>query len=113
MIEAATERFEVKREIFRELDSLLAPDVILATNTSFHLDHQARCPDVTPGPRDWHALLQPRAVMKLVEVIRGLQTSDETFAQVRALSERVGKTPVEVNDGGRVCLQPRADAAVE
>ena len=98
IVEAATERFEVKREIFRDLDDVLDPDVILATNTSSisitKLAGQTSRPDRVIGMH----FFNPVPVMKLVEVIRGLQTSDETFAQVRALSEALGKTPVEVND---------------
>jgi 3-hydroxybutyryl-CoA dehydrogenase len=98
VVEAATERFEVKREIFRELDGLLAQDVVLATNTSSisitKLAAQTSRPDRVIGMH----FFNPVPVMKLVEVIRGLQTSDETFALVRQLSEAVGKTPVEVND---------------
>ena len=98
VIEAATERFEVKREIFRELDELLAPEVLLATNTSSisitKLAAQTTRADRVIGMH----FFNPVPVMKLVEVIRGLQTSDETFAEVRELSEALGKTPVEVND---------------
>ena len=98
VVEAATERFEVKREIFRDLDDVLDPDVILATNTSSisitKLAAQTSRPDRVIGMH----FFNPVPVMKLVEVIRGLQTSDETFAQVRNLSEALGKTPVEVND---------------
>jgi 3-hydroxybutyryl-CoA dehydrogenase len=98
LVEAATERFEVKREIFRELDAILGSDVILATNTSSisitKLAAQTSRPDRVIGMH----FFNPVPVMKLVEVIRGLQTSDETFAQVKSLSEALGKTPVEVND---------------
>ncbi len=98
VVEAATERFEVKREIFRELDALLAPEVILATNTSSisitKLAAQTTRPDRVIGMH----FFNPVPVMKLVEVIRGLQTSNETFAHVKELAESLGKTPVEVND---------------
>ncbi|HEV2465133.1 MAG TPA: 3-hydroxybutyryl-CoA dehydrogenase [Acidobacteriaceae bacterium] len=98
VVEAATERFEVKREIFRELDAILPEGVILASNTSSisitKLAAQTRRPERVIGMH----FFNPVPVMKLVEVIRGLATSQETYETVKALSERLGKTPVEVND---------------
>jgi len=98
VIEAATEKFEVKREIFRELDATSAPEVILASNTSSisitKLAGQTGRPDRVIGMH----FFNPVPVMKLVEVVRGLATSQETFATVRDLAVRLGKTPVEVND---------------
>src|SRR5277367_2216909 len=98
IIEAATERFEVKREIFRELDGIAPPHAILATNTSSisitRLAGQTGRPDRVVGMH----FFNPVPVMKLVEVIRGLATSPETYAAVHALAVRLGKTPVEVND---------------
>jgi 3-hydroxybutyryl-CoA dehydrogenase len=98
VIEAATERFEIKRELFRELDSLLPEEVILATNTSSisitRLAGQTRRADRVIGMH----FFNPVPVMKLVEVIRGLQTSQSTFDTVKQLAETLGKTPVEVND---------------
>jgi 3-hydroxybutyryl-CoA dehydrogenase len=98
VIEAATERFEVKREIFSELDAILPGTVILASNTSSisitKLAAQTNRPDRVIGMH----FFNPVPVMKLVEVIRGLATSQQTYDAVKALAERLGKTPVEVND---------------
>ena len=98
VIEAATEKFEVKREIFRELHGIVPEHVILATNTSSisitRLAAQTGRPDKVIGMH----FFNPVPVMKLVEVIRGLATSPETFATVRDLAVRLGKTQVEVND---------------
>ena len=98
MVEAATERFAVKQSLFQELDALLATDAILASNTSSisitKLAASTRRPDRVIGMH----FFNPVPVMQLIEVIRGLQTSQATFDTVKALSERLGKTPVEVND---------------
>jgi 3-hydroxybutyryl-CoA dehydrogenase len=98
VIEAATERFEIKAEIFRGLDRICPPEVILASNTSSisitRLGALTRRPAKVIGMH----FFNPVPVMKLVEVIRGLATSNETFAAVRHLAEKLGKTPVEVND---------------
>ena len=98
VIEAANEQFEVKREIFRELDDMLRGDVILASNTSSisitRLAGQTSRPDRVVGMH----FFNPVPVMPLVEVVRGLATSQPTFEAVRDLAVRLGKTPVEVND---------------
>lgn len=98
VVEAASERFEVKSELFKDLDHLCRPEVILASNTSSisitRLGAVTGRPDKVIGMH----FFNPVPVMKLVEVIRGLATSDETFASVKALSEKLEKTPVEVND---------------
>jgi 3-hydroxybutyryl-CoA dehydrogenase len=98
VIEAAPERFALKQEVFMQLDLLLKPEVILASNTSSisitRLAAQTQRPSQVIGMH----FFNPVPVMKLVEVIRGLETTDETFAQVKALAEGLGKTPVEVND---------------
>ncbi len=98
VVEAASERFEVKRQIFQRLDALLAPEAILATNTSSisitRLAGQTGRPDRVIGMH----FFNPVPVMALVEVIRGLQTSQPTFDAVEALARQLGKTPVEVND---------------
>jgi 3-hydroxybutyryl-CoA dehydrogenase len=97
-IEAATERFEIKSAIFRDLDRILPPDAILATNTSSisitRIAAQTKRPEQVIGMH----FFNPVPVMKLVEVIRGLQTSQATFDAVHALAQQLGKTPVEVND---------------
>lgn len=98
VVEAATEKFEIKTEIFRDLDRLMRPDVILASNTSSisitKLAAMTKRPDKIIGMH----FFNPVPVMKLVEVIRGLATSQETFDTVRHLAVNLGKTPVEVND---------------
>ncbi len=98
VVEAATEKFEIKAEIFRELDRLTRPEIILASNTSSisitKLAAQTLRPDKVIGMH----FFNPVPVMKLVEVIRGLATSQETFISVRDLAVKLEKTPVEVND---------------
>jgi 3-hydroxybutyryl-CoA dehydrogenase len=98
VVEAATERFEVKRAIFAELDSILPKNVILATNTSSisitKLAAQTGRPELVIGMH----FFNPVPMMKLVEVIRGLATSQQTYDTVKALAAKLGKTPVEVND---------------
>jgi len=98
VIEAATEKFEIKAEIFRDLDKVCRPEVILASNTSSisitKIGALTKRPDKVIGMH----FFNPVPVMKLVEVIRGLATSDETFQAVRDLAVKVEKTPVEVND---------------
>jgi 3-hydroxybutyryl-CoA dehydrogenase len=98
VVEAATERFAVKQSLFQELDGLLAADAILASNTSSisitKLAASTRRPDRVIGMH----FFNPVPAMQLIEVIRGLQTSQATFDTVKAVSERLGKTPVEVND---------------
>ena len=98
IVEAATEKFEIKAEIFRDLDRLTRPEVILASNTSSisitKLGALTKRPDKVIGMH----FFNPVPVMKLVEVIRGLATSQETFSETRNLSLKLDKTPVEVND---------------
>ncbi len=98
VVEAATEKFEIKAEIFRDLDQLCRPEIILASNTSSisitKLAALTKRPDKVIGMH----FFNPVPVMKLVEVIRGLATSNETFHSVRDLSLKLEKTPVEVND---------------
>ncbi|MGA9545746.1 MAG: 3-hydroxybutyryl-CoA dehydrogenase [Candidatus Sulfotelmatobacter sp.] len=98
VVEAATEKIEIKTEIFRDLDRVVRPDVILASNTSSisitKLAALTKRPEKVIGMH----FFNPVPVMKLVEVIRGLATSTETFSETRDLSLKLGKTPVEVND---------------
>jgi 3-hydroxybutyryl-CoA dehydrogenase len=98
VIEAAPERFAVKQELFSELDSVLKPGAILASNTSSISITRLAAQTQRPGQVIGMHFFNPVPVMKLVEVVRGLETSDETFAQVKALAEKLGKSPVEVND---------------
>jgi 3-hydroxybutyryl-CoA dehydrogenase len=98
IVEAATERFEIKTEIFRDLDRVTRPEVILASNTSSisitKLAALTKRPEKVIGMH----FFNPVPMMKLVEVIRGLASSAETFAAVRELAVKLDKTPVEVND---------------
>ncbi|HTK96308.1 MAG TPA: 3-hydroxybutyryl-CoA dehydrogenase [Terriglobales bacterium] len=98
IIEAATEKFEIKRELFRELDQMCRPEIILASNTSSisitKLAAQTKRADKVIGMH----FFNPVPMMKLVEVIRGLATAQATYDAVRDLAIKLEKTPVEVND---------------
>ncbi len=98
VIEAATENVELKLKIFAQLDSLLAPQAILATNTSSisisRLAAATKRPDRVIGMH----FFNPVPVMALVELIRALQTSDATYAAVEALAKKIGKTPVQMRN---------------
>jgi 3-hydroxybutyryl-CoA dehydrogenase len=97
-VEAATERFEIKAEIFRDLDRILPDDAILATNTSSISITKIAAMTKRPEQVIGMHFFNPVPVMKLVEVIRGLQTSPATFDTVFSLSQELDKTPIEVND---------------
>jgi 3-hydroxybutyryl-CoA dehydrogenase len=97
-IEAATERFEIKSAVFRDLDRILSADAILATNTSSISITKIAAVTKRPEQVIGMHFFNPVPVMKLVEVIRGLQTSQATFDAVHDLAVGLGKTPVEVND---------------
>ena len=98
IVEAATENFDIKKQIFEQLDTLTGPDTILSSNTSSisitKIAATTKRPDKVIGMH----FFNPVPLMKLVEVIRGIATSDETYARVKALSEKFGKVPVECND---------------
>jgi 3-hydroxybutyryl-CoA dehydrogenase len=98
VVEAASEKFEIKKEIFQKLDHTVRPEVILASNTSSisitKLAAQTARPELVIGMH----FFNPVPVMKLVEVIRGLATSQATFEAVRDVAIALDKTPVEVND---------------
>ncbi|HEX9988602.1 MAG TPA: 3-hydroxybutyryl-CoA dehydrogenase [Chloroflexia bacterium] len=98
VVEAIFENFEAKAAAFRELDGLLAPEAILASNTS-SIDI-TRLAAVTKRADRFIGMhfFNPVPLMSLVEVIRGLATSDETYETVRDLAVKLGKTPVEVKD---------------
>ena len=98
IIEAATEKFEIKAEIFRELDRLARPEVILASNTSSISITKIGALTKRPGQVIGMHFFNPVPVMKLVEVIRGLATSQTTYNVVYELAKALEKTPVEVND---------------
>ena len=98
VVEAATEDREIKLGIFRTLDSTCRPEVILATNTSSLSITEIAAATKRPGRVIGMHFMNPVPIMKLVEVIRGLVTTDDTLQQVRALCDKLGKTPVEVHD---------------
>jgi 3-hydroxybutyryl-CoA dehydrogenase len=98
VVEAASERFDVKTQLFRELDDLLPEKVILATNTSSISITKLAAQTRRPGQVVGMHFFNPVPMMKLVEVIRGLATTPATFETVKALSIRLGKIPVEVKD---------------
>jgi 3-hydroxybutyryl-CoA dehydrogenase len=98
VIEAATEREEIKREIFKKLTPFLKPSAIIATNTSSI--SITRLAAVTDRPEHFIGMhfMNPVPVMTLVEVIRGIATDEPTFETVRDLSVKLGKTPVAAED---------------
>jgi len=98
VIEAATEKFEIKAEIFRDLDRICRPEVLLASNTSSISITRLAAVTKRPGKIIGMHFFNPVPVMKLVEVIRGLATGQETYETVRDLAMKLDKTPVEVND---------------
>jgi 3-hydroxybutyryl-CoA dehydrogenase len=98
VVEAVSERKDVKAAVFRQLDATAAPDTILATNTSSisitEIGAFTRRPERVIGMH----FMNPVPVMKLVEVIRGQETTDQTTRSVMECAEALGKTPVEAND---------------
>jgi 3-hydroxybutyryl-CoA dehydrogenase len=98
VIEAATEKFAIKSHLFQSLDRILPPDAILASNTSSI--SITKLAGVTQRPAQVIGMhfFNPVPVMKLVEIIRGLQTSQATFDTVKTLAGQLSKIPVEVND---------------
>ncbi len=98
VVEAATEQTEIKKQIFRHLDEICPPETVLASNTSSisvtTIAAATRRPEKVIGMH----FMNPVPVMQLIEIVRGLATNDETYQCVRVLSEKLGKTPVEVND---------------
>ncbi|HEV7700457.1 MAG TPA: 3-hydroxybutyryl-CoA dehydrogenase [Pyrinomonadaceae bacterium] len=98
VVEAATENFDVKKQIFEQLDAICGPDAILSSNTSSISITKIAAVTKRPEKVIGMHFFNPVPLMKLVEVIRGIATSDETYSKVRAISEQLGKTPVECND---------------
>ena len=97
-VEAVPESAELKARVLKESDAALRPDAILATNTSSISITQLAAGTSRPDRFVGMHFMNPVPVMALVEVIRGLATSDETFQSTLALCERLGKKPVAVND---------------
>jgi 3-hydroxybutyryl-CoA dehydrogenase len=98
VVEAATENFDVKKQIFEKLDLICDEKTILASNTSSisitKIAAVTKRPDKVIGMH----FMNPVPLMKLIEVIRGIQTSDETYAIVKEMSEKLGKTPLDCQD---------------
>jgi len=97
-VEAVTEDFEVKKKVLQELDRILAPEVILASNTSSISITRLAALTKRPGRFMGMHFMNPVPLMTLVELIKGIATTAETFAAVKALAEKMGKVPVEAND---------------
>ncbi len=98
VIESAVESLDIKAEIFRQLDRLCPAQAILASNTSSISITRLAAVTGRPGQVIGMHFMNPVQVMRLVEVVRGLETSDQTVATIRDLAERMGKVPVECND---------------
>jgi len=98
VIEAVIENMDLKKQVYGELDQLCAKDTILATNTSglsiTEIASMTKRPEKVIGMH----FFNPVPVMKLVEIIKGQSTSEETFTVIKALSEKLGKTPITVNE---------------
>ena len=117
VVEAATENLELKLNIFKELDKFCSDKTILATNTSSisitEIAAVTRRPEMVIGMH----FMNPVPIMKLVEIIKGYNTSQETYEIVKVISEKLNKTPVEVNDypgfvANRI-LMPMINEAIE
>ncbi len=98
VVEAATENESLKLNIFRELDRICRKEVILSTNTSSISITKIASTTQRPSQVIGMHFMNPVPLMQLVEIIRGLQTSEDTFNTVKSLAEKMGKTPVEAND---------------
>src|ERR1700736_3108721 len=98
VVEAIIEKFDAKQALFQKLDGLAPKECILASNTSSisitRIAGSTKRPDKIIGMH----FFNPVPVMSLVEVIRGISTSDDTYQRVEDLAKRMGKTPIEVND---------------
>lgn len=98
VVEAAIENMEIKSKIFKNLDEICKPSCILATNTSSLPITEIAAVTKRPEKVIGMHFMNPVPVMKLVEIIRGIATSDETYAAIKEESVALGKTPVEVRD---------------
>jgi 3-hydroxybutyryl-CoA dehydrogenase len=98
VVEAASENFEIKKQIFAKLDDVTASDAILSSNTSSISITKIAAVTNRPDKVIGMHFFNPVPLMKLVEVIRGIATSDETYAAVHSLSKRLGKVPIECSD---------------
>ncbi len=98
VVEAAIENEQLKLNLFKELDQVCKKDIILSSNTSSISITKIASATQRPSQVIGMHFMNPVPVMQLVEIIRGLQTSQETFDTVKSLAEKMGKTPVEAND---------------
>jgi 3-hydroxybutyryl-CoA dehydrogenase len=98
VVEAAIENESLKLNIFKELDQVCRKEIILSSNTSSISITKVASATQRPSQVIGMHFMNPVPVMQLVEIIRGLQTSQETFNAVKSLTEKMGKTPVEAND---------------
>ena len=117
VVEAATENLDLKLKIFKELDEVSGPDTILATNTSSISITQIAAITQRPEKVIGMHFMNPVPIMKLVEIIRGYNTSNEVTKTIMELSSALGKTPTEVNDypgfvANRI-LMPMINEAIE
>lgn len=117
VVEAATENRELKKKIFEQLDACCGPDTILATNTSSISITEIAAVTSRPDKVIGMHFMNPVPIMKLVEVIRGYNTSDTVTRRILDLSRELGKTPTEVNDypgfiANRI-LMPMINEAIE
>ena len=117
VIEAATENLDLKLKVFKELDEICPAEVVLATNTSSISITQIAAVTKRPEKIIGMHFMNPVPIMKLVEIIRGYSTSDETTQTIMELSKKLGKTPTEVNDypgfvANRI-LMPMINEAIE
>ncbi|MGB3144742.1 MAG: 3-hydroxybutyryl-CoA dehydrogenase [Maribacter sp.] len=117
VIEAATEKLDIKLSIFKELDEICEAETILATNTSSISITQIAAVTKRPEKVIGMHFMNPVPIMSLVEIIRGYSTSEETTGMIMELSKQLGKTPTEVNDypgfvANRI-LMPMINEAIE
>ncbi|MBN1212233.1 MAG: 3-hydroxybutyryl-CoA dehydrogenase [candidate division Zixibacteria bacterium] len=98
VIEAVTENLNIKLDIFKKLEAVCPPEVIFASNTSSLPITQLAAATKRPAQFVGMHFMNPVPMMKLVELIRGIATGDDTFNLIKELGEKVGKVPVEVND---------------
>ncbi len=98
VVEAANEDFAVKKQIFEQLDTICSPDAILSSNTSSISITKIAAVTKRPEKVIGMHFMNPVPLMKLVEVIRGIATSDETYQKVRDISEKLGKTSLDCED---------------
>ena len=117
VVEAATENLDIKLKIFKDLDEMCQPQTILASNTSSISITQIASVTQRPDKVIGMHFMNPVPIMKLVEIIRGYSTSDEVTKTIMRLSEKLGKTPTEVNDypgfvANRI-LMPMINEAIE